>query len=93
VLVDWGASVRGSRWIDVAFAILSVRVEGGIPPPVDFPAEPCFAAALSGHFAVEAAAPLPAWAEPGSALREDMRGDLVYSLRWACELLELPPLH
>ncbi|HSI96767.1 MAG TPA: phosphotransferase, partial [Gaiellaceae bacterium] len=25
VLVDWGAAVRGSRWIDVAFALLSVR--------------------------------------------------------------------
>jgi hypothetical protein len=39
VLVDWGAGARGSRWVDVAFAILSVRVEGGIVPAVDFPDE------------------------------------------------------
>jgi Phosphotransferase enzyme family len=92
ILVDWGAAVRGSRWIDVAFALLSVRVEGGSVPAVDFPGEAAFAAALAGHFAVEAPAPLPEWAEPGSTLREDMAGDLAHALRWAAEGLELPPL-
>jgi hypothetical protein len=92
VLVDWGAAVRGSRWIDVAFALLSVRAEGSVPPPLDFPDEPFFAAALSGHLAVEAPAPAPDWALPGSTLREDMRADLVHALRWAAEELELPPL-
>lgn len=90
VLVDWGAAVRGSPWIDVAFALLSVRVEGGTPPPLDFPAEGAFAAALAGHFAAEAPAPLPDWAEPGSALREDMAGDLAHALSWAAERLDLP---
>ncbi len=37
VLVDWGACVQGSRWTDVAFAVLSVRVEGGVAPALDFP--------------------------------------------------------
>ena len=92
VLIDWGCAVRGSRWIDVAFALLSVRVEGGVPPPLDFPDEPFFAAALSGHFAVEAPAAAPDWALPGSTLREDMKADLVHALRWAAEELELPPL-
>jgi Phosphotransferase enzyme family len=92
VLVDWGAARRGSRWMDVAFALLSVRVEGGNVPAVDFPGEAAFAAALAGHFAVEAPAPLPEWAEPGSTLREDMAGDLAHALRWAAELLELRPL-
>jgi aminoglycoside phosphotransferase (APT) family kinase protein len=92
VLVDWGAAVRGSRWIDVAFALLSVRVEGGTPPAIPFPAEVAFAAALAGHLAVEAPAPLPDWAEPGSSLREDMAGDLSHALRWVGELLQLPPL-
>jgi hypothetical protein len=92
VLVDWGAAQRGSRWIDVAFALLSVRVEGGRVPAVEFPGEAAFAAALAGHFALEAPAPLPEWAEPGSTLREDMAGDLAHALRWAAELLELPPL-
>jgi hypothetical protein len=91
VLVDWGAAVRGSRWIDVAFALLSVRVEGGNVPRLEFPGEAVFAAALAGHFALEAPAPLPDWAEPGSTLRADMAGDLAYALRWAAELLHLPP--
>ncbi len=91
VLVDWGAAVRGSRWIDVAFALLSVRAERGVPPVLDFPGEPYFAAALSGHLAAEAPAPAPEWAVPGSTLREDMRADLAHALRWAVEQLELPP--
>ena len=93
VLVDWGAAVRGSRWIDVALALLSVRVEGGTPPDVVPPEEIApFAAAFAGHFAVDAPAPLPDWAAPGSTLREDMAGDLAHALRWSVELLGLPPL-
>lgn len=92
VLVDWGAAVRGSQWIDVAFALLSTRVESATVPCIDFPEEAAFAAALAGHFAVEASAPLPDWAAPGSMLREDMAGDLAYALQWVAELLELPPL-
>jgi hypothetical protein len=92
MLVDWGAAVRGSRWIDVAFAVLSVRVEGGVVPAFDFPEEAAFAAALAGHFAVEAHEPLPVWADPGSTLREDMAGDLAHALAWTAEVLELQPL-
>lgn len=32
LFVDWGAAVRGSPWIDVAFALLSLRVEGATRP-------------------------------------------------------------
>jgi len=91
VLIDWGAAVGGSRWIDVALTLLSLRAEGGTVPRIHFPGEASFAAAFAGHFA-EAPAPLPEWADPGSTLREDMTGDLAYALRWAAELLELPPL-
>ena len=92
VLVDWGAAMTGSGWVDVAFALLSVRVEGARVPRIDFPAEASFAAAIAGHLAVEAPAPLPHWAEPGSTLREDMAGDLAHALPWVAGLLELPPL-
>jgi len=92
VLIDWGAAVRGSRWIDLAFALLSLRAEGGVASPLDFPDAPFFAAALSGHLAVEAPAAAPDWASPGSTLREDMKADLRHALRWAAEELELPPL-
>ncbi len=92
VLVDWGVASIGSRWSDVAFAVLSVRSEGGPPPAVTLPDAGSFAAALAGHFAVEAPKPLPAWAEPGSTLREDMTQDLRAALAWAAEALELSPL-
>ena len=65
VLVDWGACVKGSRWTDVAFAVLSARVEGGRVPAVDLPNEGAYAASLAGHFALEAPKPLPEWAAPG----------------------------
>jgi Phosphotransferase enzyme family len=90
VLVDWGAAVKGSRWVDVAFAVLSVRVEGGKLPPVDLPNEGAHAASLAGHFALEAPMPLPEWTPADSTLREDMIGDLAHALRWAAEVLELP---
>ena len=90
VLVDWGAAVKGSRWVDVAFAILSVRVEGGELPPVDLPNEGAHAASIAGHFALEAPLPLPEWTPPDSTLRGDMIGDLAHALRWAAEALELP---
>lgn len=92
VLVDWGAAMRGTRWIDVAFALLSVRVEGAAVPPIDFPSEAQFAAAIAGHLAAEAPTPLPAWAEPGSTLRQDMAADLAHALDWVTELLDLPSL-
>jgi hypothetical protein len=89
VLVDWGACVRGSRWTDFAFAVLSVKVEGGVLPALDFPNEPAYATAIAGIFALEAPKPTPEWAPPDSTLREDMAADLVYALRWAAEQLDL----
>lgn len=91
LFVDWGAAVRGSRWTDVALAHLSVRVESGPPLPTPPDAIP-FVAAFAGHFAVEAPAPLPEWADPSSTLRQDMKGDLVHALQWCVEALDLPPL-
>lgn len=92
VLVDWGAARRASRWVDVAFAVLSVREEGGVLPALDFPDEAPFAAALAGHCAAEAPAALPVWIKPESTFQADMRGMLVHALEWAVEALELPPL-
>jgi Phosphotransferase enzyme family len=90
LLVDWGACVQGSRWTDVAFAVLSVRVEGGVLPALDFADEAAYAAATAGLIALEAPQPPPEWAAPDSTLREDMIGDLAHALRWAAEKLELP---
>ena len=91
VLVDWAVARRGDPLLDRAFAVLSVRVEGGRLPPLEFPGEASFAALLSGLGAVEAPLPLPDWAESGSTLRQDQAGDLRHSLAWAAETLGLPP--
>ena len=82
--------MQGSRWTDVALAVLSVHVEGGVVPALDFPDEAAYASATAGLIALEAPQPPPEWAAAGSTLREDMIGDLAHALRWAAEALELP---
>lgn len=87
--------LEGAHWpppypADLA-PLESALEAGGAPLPTPADAIP-FVAAFAGHFAVEAAAPLPAWADPASTLREDMQGDLAHALRWLVELLDLPPL-
>lgn len=89
VLVDWAAARVGNRWVDVGYALLSVRAEGGTPPVLEIPNEAGLAAYIAGSVVREVTAPLPAWADPGSTLREDQRGDLVHALRWAGEALGL----
>lgn len=92
VLVDWGVASLGSPWLDTAFALLSLRSEGGPCPEMDLPDEDAFAAALAGHCAIEAPRPLPDWADPDSSLRADMAQDLAAGLAWCVEALDLPPL-
>jgi hypothetical protein len=93
VLVDWGAAVRGSRWIDVAYAVLSVRVAGATrPADLELPGEASLAATITGHFAVGAPSPLPLWADPDSTFLADIAGDLRHLLEWSVELLDLPPV-
>ena len=90
VLSDWGAARVGSRWIDVGYAVLSILVEGGNMPAVEIPDESSLAAFIAGSVVRDASAPLPAWAEPDSTLREEQRGYLVHALRWSAEALGLP---
>jgi hypothetical protein len=90
VLSDWASAHVGNRWIDVGYAVLSILVEGGQRPPVEIPDEPNLAAYVAGCVLRDASAPLPAWAEPGSTLREEQRGYLVHALRWSAEALGLP---
>jgi len=89
LLVDWDTAGAGNRWVDVAFALLNLRVEGAAPLDVRLPQEGDYAALLSGYFAVEAPGPMPQWAED-SSLREDMVGDLRHALEWTADTLGLP---
>jgi phosphotransferase family enzyme len=60
VLVDWALARRGNPSLDVAFALLSVRAEGGMrPAAMELDDEPAWAAYLSGSFAARAPLPLP----------------------------------
>jgi hypothetical protein len=89
VLIDWAEARIGNPRIDAAFALLSLRVEGVTPPPVAD--QPALAAFVTGAIAAEVSSPSPAWASPGSTLREDQRRDLAVALPWVAEQLELPP--
>lgn len=92
ILVDWAEARRGNADVDVAFAVLSVLAEGGrLPSAVGLTDEAAWATYLAGDLALRAPQPLPDWAEPGSTLQDDLRGDLVHALRWAAAALELPP--
>jgi len=90
LLVDWATAAVGNAELDAAAAVLSLRVDGGptVHPPLQN--EPGFAALLAGHNALEAPAPLPTWAHPGSTLRSEQLGDLRHALAWAAECLGLP---
>jgi hypothetical protein len=89
VLVDWAEARIGNPAIDVAFALLSLRVEGATPPHVED--ELALAAFITGVVAAEAAAPLPRWTTSDSSLREDQLGDLRVALPWTAAQLGLPP--
>ena len=91
VLVDWAEARIGNPAIDVAFALLSLRVEGAVTRPVED--EPALAAFITGVVAAEAAAPLPTWTTSDSTLREDQLGDLRVALPWVAAELGLPPPH
>jgi hypothetical protein len=91
VLTDWATAARGNPDLDVAFAIVSVLVEGGALPARPMLAdEGAWAARLAGHNAIEASSPLPEWAEPGSTLRQDQLKDLRVALTWAARALDVP---
>jgi hypothetical protein len=89
VLVDWAEARVGNPAVDVAFALLALRVAGVVAPPVDD--EAALAAFVTAIVAAEAVAPPPAWAGPSSSLRQDQLGDLRLALPWAANLLGLPP--
>ena len=89
VLVDWAEARIGNPAIDLAFALLSLRLRGAVAPAVE--GEAALAALVTGVVAGEASRPAPAWERPGSTLREDQRGDLQVALPWAAEQLGLPP--
>ena len=93
LLVDWVDAARGNGEIDVAYAVLSVLVEGGRLPDRPLLAdEGAWAARLAGHNAIEASAPLPEWAIPSSTMRAEQLGDLRVALPWAVRTLDLEPL-
>jgi aminoglycoside phosphotransferase (APT) family kinase protein len=91
VFVDWAEARIGNPSIDVAFALLSLHVEGVVTPPVED--EPALAAFVTGVVASEAAAPLPMWTTIDSTLREDQLGDLRVALPWVAAQLGLPQPH
>jgi hypothetical protein len=90
VLIDWASASIGDHRVDLAYALLSIRETGAIPPAVEFVNEAAYAALLAGSCAYQAAQPVDASIKHESVLRAGWLHDLEYALEWACELLELP---
>ena len=90
ILIDWALAQVGDHRVDLAYALLSIRLTGATPPPVDFPDEAAYAALLAGANAFQAAQPVHESIKHESVLRAGWLHDLEYALEWACELLQLP---
>jgi hypothetical protein len=88
VLVDWATAHIGNPRIDLAFALLSLRVEGEPTPPVED--EPALAAYVTGVVATEAVKPPPDWAAEGTNIREDQKSDLAVALPWVAQQICCP---
>jgi hypothetical protein len=88
VIVDWAEARIGNPGIDLAFALLSLRVERAPTPRVED--EAALAAFVAAIVATEAPAPPPDWAADGMQLREDQKSDLAVALRWVAQQLGCP---
>lgn len=90
VLVDWASASIGDRRLDLAYALLSIRASGAMPPAIELEDEPAYAALLAGSNAYNAAQPVDESIMRASVLREGWLHDLQYALVWMAELLGLP---
>jgi len=88
VLVDWAEARIGNPRIDLAFALLSLRVEGASTSRLED--EAALAAFVTGIVATEASAAPPEWAAAGVQLREDQKGDLAVALPWVAQQIGRP---
>lgn len=88
VLVDRAEAGIGNARIDLAFALLSLRVEGATMPRVED--EAALAAFVAGIVATEASAAPPDWAVDGVKLREDQKADLAVALPWVAQQIDCP---
>ncbi len=89
ILIDWSHASRGAAKLDVAFLLPSLQFEGGPAPETVMPAEPEYAAFVSGFFAGRAGQPVIPLAP---FVRRVQREQLSTALPWAIRALELPPL-
>jgi hypothetical protein len=92
VLIDWASASIGDRRLDLAYALLSIRASGTMPPAVAFEGEAAYAALLAGSNAYNAAQPVDESIMRASTLREGWLHDLRYALVWTADLLGLPCL-
>ena len=90
VLVDWAVAAIGNPDLDVAYALVSVRAEGGVTPELDVPQLPELMSLIAGHHAAVLSAPVPTWVHETEMLLEGHLTDLRVALPWAVELLGLP---
>ena len=93
LLVDWGYASRANRWLDVAGAIVEVRIQTGETPDLYCDGAASWAAANSGAMAHQAPQPIPSTLRPDPGLREAQKVILRHSLEWAVETIPLDPMY
>ena len=89
LLVDWNHACLANGAFDIAAWLPSLHAEGGPRPSSILPAEPGFAALLSGYMAAQAGLPPPVGAP---RVRDVQLQQLGTALPWAIEELGLVPL-
>lgn len=91
LLIDWAGASIGDHRVDLAYAVLSIRSSGVVPPRIEFPGEAAYAALLAGANAFQAARPVNPLIAHEAELREGWLYDLDFALAWVSELLDLAP--
>lgn len=87
ILIDWNNACTANPDLDIAYWLLSLRLEGGPLPQEILPDAGGLASYLTGYFASRAGLPDP----PHTTLiRKLQRDHLEVGLRWTIEELRLP---
>ncbi|HUP17496.1 MAG TPA: phosphotransferase [Acidimicrobiia bacterium] len=88
LFIDWAEAHRGSHWVDMGFAMLSLRSEGDPAQIRAFPGDAAFACWWSAQLIRRLTDGVEPWLD--ATIVEGLRQDLAAVLAWASELLDLP---
>jgi fructosamine-3-kinase len=88
VFIDWAEAHRGAAFVDMGFAMLSLRSEGFRSTTPRFAGDAAFATWWSASLASRLTHGVEPWLDP--TIERGLHQDLYFALIWAAELLDLP---